>query len=103
MSGAGVVAGILVLGLGTLAMKAVGPVLAGGPRRSPPVLDRIGLILPPALLSALVATDLLGTGVDARLAGTVVAGAAVALRAPFLAVVLIGTAATALLRALGLP
>jgi uncharacterized membrane protein len=101
MSGAAVFGGLVLLGLGTLAMKAVGPVLAGGGRRPPEVLGRVGVVLPTALLSALVATDLLATGVDARLAGTALAAVAVVLRAPFLVVVLAGTASTALLRAVG--
>lgn len=101
MSGPAVIGGLVLLGLGTLAMKAAGPVLAGGGRRPPAVLSRVGLVLPTALLSALVATDLVATGADARLAGTAVAAVAVALRAPFLGVVLAGTAATAMLRALG--
>lgn len=101
MTGPGVVAGLLLLGLGTLAMKAAGPVLVGGGRRVPPWLAASGLVLPTALLSALVASDLVGAdGADpARLAGVGVAGLAVALRAPFVVVVVLAAATTALLRA----
>ena len=103
MTGPAVLWGLALLGAGTLAMKSFGPVLAGGSRRPPAVLGRVSAVLPTALLSALVATDLIATGVDARLAGTAIAALAVVLRAPFLVVVLAGTAGTALLRDLGLP
>lgn len=100
MSGPDVVAGILALGLGTLLMKAAGPVLVGGRHRAPGRLDTVGAVLPTALLSALVATDVLAAGPPetARLVGVAVAGALVALRAPFAAVVLLGTASTAVVR-----
>jgi uncharacterized membrane protein len=103
IAGPGVVGGLLLLGLGTLAMKAAGPVLVGGGRRVPAGLLAAGGVLPTALLAALVATDVLGAGgpEPARLAGVAVAAAAVALRAPFVVVVLAATATTAVLRALG--
>lgn len=103
MTGPGVVAGILLLGAGTFAMKAVGPVLVGGGRAVPHGVVAAGTVLPTALLSALVATDLLGSGAPdaARLAGAAVAALLVVLRAPFVAVVLGGTVSAAVLRALG--
>lgn len=102
LTGPGVVGGLLLLGLGTLAMKSVGPVVVGGGRRVPGWLTAAGGVLPTALLSALVATEVLGgDGPDpARLAGVGVAAAAVALRAPFVVVVLAATATTAVLRLL---
>ena len=65
-------------------------------------VHRIGALLPVALLSALVATQTFATGhdltVDARAAGLAVAVVAVLARAPFLVVVAIAAAATALVR-----
>ncbi len=103
MTGSAVVGGVLLLGAGTLAMKAAGPVLIGGGRRIPAWIGRTGTVLPAGLLSALVAIDLLGTGDPdpARLLGAAVAALAVVLRAPFLVVVLGATVTTALVRALG--
>lgn len=94
---------LLVLAAGTWVLKAVGPVLAGG-RALPARLDGIVALLPPALLAALVAVQTLGDGrglaIDARLAGVAVAGVAVALRAPFVLIVILGAATAALLRLL---
>jgi branched-subunit amino acid transport protein len=95
---------LLVLALGTFAMKAVGPVLAAG-RELPPALERLTTLLPAALLAALVATQTVsgpgGLTIDARLLGVGAAGIAVACRAPFGVVVLIGAAVTAAVRAIG--
>ena len=67
-----------------------------------PVLRCIVELLPVALLSALVVVQTLAIGtrivVDARLAGLAAAVAAIALRAPFLVVVLAAAATTAVLR-----
>ncbi len=100
-----VLVALLVLAAGTFVLKAVGPVLAGG-RELPPVLARLTDLLPAALLAALVATQTLGGGpsglvLDARLVGVAAAAVAVWLRAPFLVVVLVGAAVTALTRAIG--
>jgi branched-subunit amino acid transport protein len=90
------------VGLGTVAIKAVGPVLLGGR----PLPDRAtGLVelLAPALLGALVATQALGDGralvLDERLIGLAVAGIALWRKAPMLVVVVAAAAATALARA----
>lgn len=99
-----VLAALLTLAVGTYAMKAVGPVLTAG-RELPPLLARAADLLPAALLAALVATQTVGgdTGLtlDARIVGVAVAAVAVALRAPFGLVVLLGAATTAGVRALG--
>lgn len=67
-------------------------------------MRRIGVLLPVALLSALVATQTFTTGrdltIDARAAGLAVAAVAVLVRAPFLVVIVAASAATALVRAL---
>lgn len=88
---------VLVVGLATVALKAAGPVLAGG-RELPPGSARVVNLLAPALLAALVATQAFGSDealvIDERGAGLAVAGVAVLLRAPLL-VVVAGAAATA--------
>jgi hypothetical protein len=59
----------------------------------------------PAVLAALLVTQTVADGerlvVDARMAGVTAAAAAIALRAPILAVVVVAAAVTALCRALG--
>lgn len=95
---------LVVLAVGTYAMKAVGPVLTGD-RELPPVVTRLTELLPAALLAALVATQTVADGtalsVDARLVGVGAAGVAVWLRAPFGVVVLVGAAVTAAVRFAG--
>jgi branched-subunit amino acid transport protein len=95
---------LLALAVGTYALKAIGPVAAAG-RELPPVLARAADLLPAALLAALVATETFGGAagltLDARAGGLAVAAAAVACKAPFALVVVLGAAATALIRALG--
>lgn len=101
----GPVGAVLLLGLGTLALKAAGPVLGAG-RTLPPLVDRVARLLPSALLAALTVSGTLAAGttlrIDARLVGVLAAAAALRWRAPFAVVVLIGAAATAATRALGL-
>lgn len=69
-------------------------------------LRRLTGLLPIALLAALVAVQTFSTGttlqIDARIAGVAAAIVALALRAPFLLVVLVAAATAALLRASGL-
>jgi branched-subunit amino acid transport protein len=93
---------VLVVGLATVALKAAGPVLAGGrelPRGSARVVD----LLAPALLAALVATQAFAFReslvLDERAAGLVAAGVAILLKAPLLVVVLVAAATAATLRA----
>ena len=93
---------VLVVGLATVALKAAGPVLAGGrelPRGSARVVD----LLAPALLAALVATQAFASReslvLDERGAGLVAAGVAILLKAPLLVVVLVAAATAAILRA----
>ncbi|NCX79846.1 MAG: AzlD domain-containing protein, partial [Actinobacteria bacterium] len=75
---------------------------AGG-RRMPAVVERCLALIPAALLAALVAKDTFTVAqdvvVDARLAGVVVAGVSVWRRAPFIVVVVLAMAATAVVRA----
>ena len=94
---------VLVVGAVTVALKAAGPVLLGGRELPPPVL-RVGVLLAPALLAALVAVGLFGGDrelvLDERVAGLGAAVLALLVRAPILVVVLVAAVATALARGL---
>jgi len=94
---------VTLVGAGTVAIKALGPVLLGGrplPRRVTGVVE----LLAPALLAALVATQALASDrsivLDERLLGLAAAAIALWLRAPVLVVLLVAAAATALTRLL---
>ena len=93
---------VAVAGMATFALKAVGPVFLGGRELPAPVIGVVSL-LAPALLAALVATQVLGGDrelvLDERLVGLAAAVMALALRAPILVVVVAAAAATALARA----
>lgn len=95
---------VLVVGLGTIGIKAAGPVLLGG-RPLPPAVRSVVALLAPALLAALVATAALSTGrelvLDARVIGLSAAALAIALRAPILLVVVVAAGSAAVARALG--
>ena len=90
---------VLAVGVGTVVIKAAGPVVLG----SRPLPERVGGVV--ALLAALVATAALATGqelrLDARIIGLVAAAVALWLRAPVLLVVLVAAAAAAVARLLG--
>jgi branched-subunit amino acid transport protein len=94
---------IVVVGVATVMLKATGPVLLGG-RELPPRLNALVGLLAPAVLAALVVTQVVGGDrelvFDARLVGLGAAGVAIALRAPLVAVVVVAAAATAGARAL---
>jgi branched-subunit amino acid transport protein len=86
------------------ALKAIGPLLAGGRQLGPQVRRALDLV-PVPLLAALILVQTIGSGhrlvIDARLPALVVAAVLVWRRAPFLVVVLAAAATAALLRALG--
>ena len=96
-------AAVLVASLGCLALKLAGWSL---PQRwlEGARLQRAAALLPVALLAALVAVQTLGDDgrvvVDARVAGVAVAAVLLAVRAPFLLVILAAAATAAGLRAL---
>lgn len=95
---------VLVLAVGTYAMRLAGPVLAD--RLSvPDRVQRLFGLAATALLAALIATAALteGTGFAgwARPAGVLVGAVAAWRRAPFILVVLLAAVTTAALRALG--
>lgn len=95
---------VLVASIVCVALKTVGYLI---PTRfiEAPRPARIADLLTVALLGALVAVQALGAGqaivVDARVPALLVAGGLLALRAPFLVVVVAAAAVAALLRLLG--
>ena len=92
-----------LLTVGTVAIKAVGPVVLGG-RDLPPRLNGVVARLAHALLAALVVVETFGRGhelaVDESAIGLLAAAAALAARLPMVVVVLIAAVVTAVLRAL---
>jgi branched-subunit amino acid transport protein len=84
------------------ALKAVGPVLAGGRQLSPNVRRTLDLVAVP-LLAALILVQTFGDGrrlvLDARAPALAIAAVLVWRRAPFLVVVLSAAAVAALVRA----
>ena len=93
--------GVAVVGLGTVGIKALGPVVLGG-RPLPERLTGVVELLAPALLSALVAVQAFGAErslvLDERLFGLAAAGIALWRKAPMLVVVVVAAAATAVVR-----
>jgi branched-subunit amino acid transport protein len=95
---------VLLLAAGAFGFKVLGLVVIGD-RSLPAVLERCLTLIPAALIAAIVVHDTFGLGgqrltIDARAAGV---GAAVVLawkRAPFILVVVVGAAVTAVVRAL---
>jgi branched chain amino acid efflux pump len=95
---------IIVLCAGTIATKALGPLVLGG--RVPPAraISVITLVAP-AVLTSLVLYETFSDGhagiaVDARVVGLGVGGAAAIARLPMIAVVVLAAAATAVTRLL---
>ncbi|MEU6807000.1 AzlD domain-containing protein [Streptomyces neyagawaensis] len=105
MSG-GVVVAMLVLAVGTYALRLTGPLLHGRvevPARVRELLAAAAVVLLVALLATGALTESGGFAGWARPAGVLVGGVLAWRRAPF-AVVVLGAAATAgVLRALGVP
>jgi uncharacterized membrane protein len=100
---------IVVLAAGAYALKAAGLLgpawLDRDGRLLPPRVEAVAALVPVALLSALIVVQTLSEGrslvLDARLAGMAVAAGAVALRAPFVLVIVLAAGVTAALRAVG--
>jgi len=94
---------VAIVGVGTIACKAAGPVLLGG-RSLPPQLAGIVDMLAPALLAALVVTQAVGADrklvFDERLLGLAAAVVAIRLRAPLLVIIVAAAGVTALARLL---
>jgi branched-subunit amino acid transport protein len=93
--------GIVVAGVGCYLLKLAG---LSVPARvlERPLVDRVADLLPVALLSALIAVQVVASGhdlvLDARLVGLGAAFVALLLRAPFIVVVLVAAASAALVR-----
>jgi Branched-chain amino acid transport protein (AzlD) len=95
---------IAALTVGTLALRAAGPLTTGGRQPSERAMGVTRLVAP-AILAGLVVYETLnrhgdGIAFDARLAGLGAAVVAIVARAPVLVVVLVAAVATALARAL---
>jgi len=94
---------LLTLCAVSYALKAAGPVLAGGRQLGPRARQALDLVAVP-LLAALILVQTLGDGhrltIDARLPALAVAAVLVWRRAPFLVVVLAAAATAATLRAI---
>jgi branched-subunit amino acid transport protein len=94
---------VAIVGLGTVALKGVGPLVLGG-RRLPDRLTGVVSLLAPTLLAALIVTNTFATGsalvIDARVAGMAAAVVAIVLRAPILVVIVVAAVAAAVTRAL---
>jgi branched-subunit amino acid transport protein len=92
---------LVIMTVGTFALKSAGPLVLGD-RALPVRVQRVVDLLPAALLAALALVSTVGDGqeivIDARLVGLVVAGLALWRRAPFVVVILLASAATAITR-----
>jgi branched-subunit amino acid transport protein len=95
---------IAAVGAATVLFKAAGPVFIGG-RELPPRALGLVEVLAPAMLAALVVTQLVGGDRELvldgpRILGVAVAGAAIWLRAPLIVVIVVAGAAAGLARLL---
>jgi branched-subunit amino acid transport protein len=94
---------IAILAIGTVAIKAVGPITLGGDQL-PPRLEGVVARLAPSLLAALVVVDVFGgadrtLAIDETAAGLAAAALALLARLPMVVVVVIAAVVTATLRA----
>ena len=94
---------VLALAAGAYLFKVLGLVVIGG-RQLPERVEGALALIPAALLSALIVTNTLVSGqqivIDARLPGVLAAAVAAERKLPFPAVIAIGAAVTAVVRAL---
>lgn len=92
---------IAIVGVATMLFKSAGPVLLGT-RELPPRVAGVVEALAPAMLAALIVTQTVGGDrelvLDERLLGVAAGGAAVWLRAPLLAVMVVAATTAALIR-----
>lgn len=93
---------VVALAATAYAFKVLGLVLVGD-RQLPPMLDRCLALIPAALIAAIVVKDTFSVGqhlqLDARAVGVAAAAVAAWRKAPLIAVIVIGAAVTAALRA----
>lgn len=94
---------VIVLGLASYVLKVTGLVIIGA-RQLPPKVERCLVLIPAALISALIVKDTFSIGqqlvLDARAAGVAAAALAAWRKAPLVLVIVIGAGVTALVRAL---
>ncbi len=94
---------VALIGAATIVLRGIVPAVLGGRPLQGRLLGAMEL-LPPALLAALVATQVFATKtalvLDERAVGLTAAAAALLLRAPLLAVIAAAALTTALARAL---
>lgn len=99
MSDAAIV--LIVLAVSTYFLKSAGPLLLGD-RRLPSSMQQLVDLLPAALLASLALVSAVGDGqhiaIDARVIGMLVAGVALWRRLPFVVVIVLASAATAVVR-----
>ena len=92
---------VVVVGVATVAIKGIGPVLLGGRPLPPRLMGVVGL-LAPAVLAALVVTQIFAAEdrltVDERVLGLAAAVVALILRAPAIVVVVVAAGVTAIAR-----
>jgi branched-subunit amino acid transport protein len=92
---------VALSGVATILIKATGPVLLGG-RDLPPQLVGAVELLAPAVLAALVVTQVFADDrelvLDSRLVGLVAGAISVVARAPLIVTIVAAAAATALVR-----
>ena len=92
---------VLAAGIASMAIKAAGPVALGG-RALPRRLMGLVAMIAPALLAALVVTQVFGGNrelvIDARVLGVAVAAVLLAFRAPVLVVIVAAAVVTAVAR-----
>jgi len=93
---------VVGVGVATIGIKALGPMLLGG-RPLPERVTGVVALLSPALLAALVAVNTLGGDqelvLDARVPGVLAAAVAIRLKAPVLIVFVVAAVVTAGIRA----
>ena len=93
---------VIVVGIVTICIKALGPMLLGG-KPLPPRITVLVALLAPALLAAFVAVNTFAEDgelvLDARVPGVLAAAVAIKLKAPVLIVVVVAAAVTATIRA----
>ncbi len=94
---------IILLAVGAYAIKVTGLIILGG-RSLPPVFERCLGLIPAAIITALVMKDTFTVGqdltLDARALGIAVAVIAAWKRTPLIVVIVLGAAATAIVRQL---
>lgn len=92
---------VCALAAAAYGLKLLGAVIVGQ-RTMPPVVERCLLLIPAALLAALIAKDTFTTGqtigIDARAAGLAVAAVATWRKLPFALIIVLGVGTTALIR-----